>query len=127
MKWLLLAFIVIPTAELSLLIYSGQQMGFMPTISLILLTGLLGAYLAKKQGAKAWLDFNQRMARMETPGDAMIDGVCIFIGGLLLLIPGFITDVVGLLLLFKGPRNLIRPKIHKWIYKKMKNKQIIIR
>lgn len=127
MKWLFLAFILIPTVELSLLIYSGQQIGFLPTISLILITGFLGAYLAKRQGTKAWLDFNRRMTNMETPGDAMIDGVCIFIGGLLLLIPGFITDITGLLLLFSGPRNLIRPMIHKWIYKKMKNKQIIIR
>ncbi len=127
MKWLFLAFIIIPTAELSILIYSGQQIGFLPTISIILLTGFLGAYLAKKQGVKAWNDFNRRMAQMETPGDAMIDGICIFIGGLLLLMPGFITDIVGLLLLFSGPRNLIRPMIHKWIYKKMKNKQIIIR
>ncbi len=127
MKWLFLAFIIIPTAELALLIYSGQLLGFLPTVSLILLTGFLGAYLAKKQGAKAWGDFNRRMANMETPGDAMIDGICIFIGGLLLLMPGFMTDLMGFLLLFKGPRNLIRPMIHKWIYKRMKNKQIIIR
>ena len=127
MKWLLLAFILVPTAELALLIYSGQQLGLFATIGLILLTGFVGAYLAKKQGTKAWLDFNRRMAKMETPGDAMIDGICIFIGGLLLLMPGFITDLAGFLLLFNGPRNLLRPTIHKWIYKKMKNKQIIIR
>lgn len=127
MKWLLLAFIVIPTSELAVLFYTGQQIGMLSTIGLIFLTGFVGAYLAKKQGLKAWSDFNQRMTRMETPGDALIDGVCIFIGGILLLMPGFITDIVGLLLLFKGPRNLIRPMIHKWIYKKMKNNQIIIR
>lgn len=127
MKWLFLAFIAVPTIELSLLIYSGQQLGFFPTISLILITGFLGAYLAKKQGMKAWSDFNRRMAQMETPGDAMIDAVCIFIGGVLLLMPGFVTDFIGFLLLFSGPRNLIRPMIHKWIYQKIKNKQIIIR
>lgn len=127
MKWLFLAFIIVPTAELALLIYSGQIIGFLPTISIILLTGFLGAYLAKKQGAKAWRDFNRRMTRMETPGDAMIDAVCILVGGLLLLTPGFITDIAGFLLLFKGPRNMIRPMIHRWIYRKMKNKQIIIR
>ncbi|AOV07235.1 FxsA family protein [Sporosarcina ureilytica] len=127
MKWLVLAFILVPTAELALLIYSGQLLGFFPTISLIILTGFLGAYLAKKQGTKAWMDFNKRLTNMETPGDALIDSVCIFLGGLLLLMPGFMTDVFGFLLLFKGPRNLIRPAIHKWLYKKMKNKQIIIR
>lgn len=127
MKWLFLAFVVVPTAELALLIYSGQHLGLLPTVSIILLTGFLGAYLAKKQGMKAWLDFNQRMASREAPGDALIDGVCILIGGILLLIPGFITDLVGFLLLFSGPRNLLRPAIHRWIYKKMQNKHIIIR
>lgn len=127
MKWLLLLFIIVPTAELTLLIYSGQQLGLLPTTALILITGFLGAYLAKKQGMKAWNDFNRRMTQMETPGDALIDAVAIFAGGLLLLMPGFVTDAVGLLLLFKGPRNLMRPMIHKWIYRKMKNQQIIIR
>lgn len=127
MKWLLLLFIIVPTAELTLLIYSGQQLGLLPTIALILITGFLGAYLAKKQGVKAWNDFNQRMTQMETPGDALIDAVAIFIGGVLLLIPGFLTDIAGIFLLFNGPRNLMRPMIHKWIYRKMKNQQIIIR
>lgn len=127
MKWLLMLFIIVPTAEIMLLIYSGQLLGFFPTVSLILLTGFLGAYLAKKQGTKAWRDFNNRLSNMETPGDALIDSVCIFIGGLLLIMPGFLTDISGFLLLFTGPRNILRPHIHKWIYKKMKNKQIIIR
>lgn len=127
MKWLVLAFIVIPTAELALLIYSGQLLGFMPTVTLILVTGIGGAYLAKSQGLKAWTDLRRRMALMETPGDALIDSVCILIGGILLILPGFITDVIGLLLLFKWARNFIRPSIQRWIFKKMKNGQIIIR
>lgn len=126
MKWLLLLFIAIPAAELFLLIYSGQELGLVPTISIILLTGVGGAYLAKKQGLRAIHDLKNRMATMETPGNALIDSVCIFFGGLLLIMPGFITDFFGLLLLFKGPRNLIRPFILKWIYKKMKNGQITI-
>lgn len=127
MKWLILLFIIVPTAELSLLIYSGQQLGFLPTVLLILFTGVLGAYLAKKQGLKAWVDLRSRMTNMETPGDALIDSFCILFGGILLVTPGFITDVTGLLLLFSGPRNLIRPFIQRWLYKKMKNGQIIIR
>ncbi|KXH87195.1 FxsA family protein [Sporosarcina sp. HYO08] len=126
MKWLIILFIAIPAAELFLLIYSGQELGLMPTISIILLTGVGGAYFAKKQGLKALHDLKSRMATMETPGNALIDSVCIFFGGLLLIMPGFITDFVGFLLLFQGPRNLIRPVILKWIYKKMKNGQITI-
>lgn len=127
MKWLILAFIVIPTAELALLIYSGQLFGFFPTISIILITGIGGAYLAKKQGMKAWQELRSRMNTMETPGNALIDSVCIFFGGLLLIMPGFITDITGFFLLFSWPRNLIRPFILRWIYKKMKNGQIVMR
>ncbi|MEK3933909.1 FxsA family protein [Sporosarcina sp. FSL W7-1349] len=121
MKWLVLALIAVPTAELAILIYSGKTIGLFPTVAIILITGIGGAALAKKQGMKAWTDLNRRIATMETPGNAMIDSVCIFIGGLLLLMPGFITDLAGFLLLFKGPRNWLRPHIHKWLYKKMQN------
>lgn len=126
MKWLLAAIIVIPTVELALFMYSGVHLGYLPTLSLILITGFGGAYFAKRQGLKAWNDFRIRMAAMETPGNALIDNLCIFVGGVLLIMPGFITDLIGLLLLFPGPRNIIRPFIIKWIYKKMKNGKIVI-
>lgn len=127
MKWIVLTFIAVPTAELALLIFSGKTLGLVPTIAIILITGLGGAFLAKRQGMKAWTDLKTRMTVMETPGDALIDSVCILFGGILLIMPGFITDLVGFLLLFKGPRNIIRPFIQNWIYKKMKNGQIVIR
>lgn len=126
-KWLVLTFIAVPTAELALLIYSGNTLGILPTIAIILFTGIGGAYLAKHQGIKAWTDLKIRMTAMETPGDALIDSVCILFGGILLIMPGFITDLVGLLFLFKGPRNSIRPFIQNWIYNKMKKGQIVIR
>ncbi|QTD41437.1 FxsA family protein [Sporosarcina sp. Te-1] len=127
MRWLVLAFILIPSTEIALLIYSGKTLGVFPTIALLFLTGIGGAYLAKRQGFKAWHDLQTRMRTMETPGNALIDSVCIFMGGILLIIPGFITDLIGLLLLFPGPRNLVRPFILRWLYKKMQKGNIIIR
>lgn len=127
MKWFLIAFILVPAVELALLIYSGQLIGFFPTVGLILATSLLGAYFAKRQGMKAWVDLKNRMSSMETPGDALIDSFFIFIGGVLLVMPGFITDVVGIFLLFSWPRNRLRPFIQNWIYRRMKKGQIIIR
>lgn len=127
MKWLLLVFILIPAAEIALLLYSGNALGITLTLLLIVVTGIGGAYLAKRQGLKAWIDLRNRMQSMEAPGEAMIDSVCIFLGGILLIMPGFLTDIAGLLLLFKGPRKIIRPFIIKWIYNKMSKGQIIIR
>lgn len=127
MKWFIIAFILVPAVELALLIYSGQLIGFFPTVGLILVTSLLGAYFAKRQGMRAWGDLRNRMSHMETPGDALIDSFCIFSGGVLLVMPGFITDIVGFLLLFSWPRNILRPFIQNWIYRRMKKGQIIIR
>ncbi|PIC71349.1 membrane protein FxsA [Sporosarcina sp. P16b] len=124
MKWLVALFIIVPTTELALLMISGKTLGIMPTILIIIITGIGGAYLAKKQGLRAWRDLQVRMANRETPGKALVDSVCILLGGLLLLIPGFITDIMGLVLLFSGPRKILYPFIVKWIYNKIRNGQI---
>lgn len=124
MRWLVALFIIVPTTELALLMVSGKTLGIMPTILIIVVTGVGGAYLAKKQGLRAWRDLQVRMANRETPGKALVDSVCILLGGLLLLIPGFITDIIGLLLLLSGPRKILYPFIVKWIYNKIRNGQI---
>lgn len=124
MKWLAAIFILVPTAELAILMVSGKTLGIFPTIFIIIATGVGGAYLAKKQGLRAWRDLQHRLASRETPGKALIDSVCIFLGGLLLLMPGFITDIAGILLLFSGPRKILYPFIVKWLYNKIRNGQI---
>lgn len=124
MRWLIALFIIVPTAELAVLMLSGKNLGILPTILIIVATGIGGAYLAKKQGLRAWRDLQVRLANRETPGKALIDSACILLGGLLLVMPGFITDIIGLLLLFSGPRKIIYPFIVKWIYNKVRNGQI---
>ncbi|WP_153730647.1 FxsA family protein [Sporosarcina obsidiansis] len=124
MKWLAAFFIIVPTAELALLIISGKTLGIFPTIFIILATGVGGAYLAKKKGLHALRDLQYRLASGETPGKALVDSVCIFFGGILLLMPGFLTDIIGLLLLFTGPRKVLYPFIVKWLYNRMKKGQI---
>ncbi|WP_432352205.1 FxsA family protein [Sporosarcina sp. A2] len=127
MKWLVLLFLVVPASELTLLLVAGNQLGVMPTISIILLTGIGGAYMAKRQGFRAIVEFRERMAAGDAPGPPIIDGLCILAGGLLLLIPGFITDIIGVLLLFSWPRKILRPFIIRQIYNKMKKGTLIIR
>ncbi|GKV69582.1 membrane protein FxsA [Sporosarcina sp. NCCP-2716] len=127
MKWLILLFIAVPAAELALLLTAGSHLGVVPTIAIIFITGIGGAYLAKRQGFRAITEFRQRLAMGDAPGPAIIDGLLIFLGGILLLMPGFITDITGLLLLFSWPRHFIRPLIIRLIYRKMKKGTLIVR
>lgn len=126
MKWLLFLVIVVPVADLTLLLYAGSKIGVLSTIIILFITALVGIFFAKKQGIRALADLQRRIATMETPGSAMIDNVCILIGGILLILPGFITDFLGILLLIPFVRHLLRPLIVKWIYKKIKNGRIVI-
>ncbi|WP_342543278.1 FxsA family protein [Paenisporosarcina sp. FSL H8-0542] len=126
MKWLALIFIVVPALEIGILLWSGKTFGLIPTIMIILSTGILGAYLAKKQGLKAIRDVQVQMKNFQAPGDAMVNALFVFAGGLLLLSPGFVTDLFGFLFLFSPTRQLFKPIVYKWIKSKMKKGQIIV-
>ncbi|MGE6488178.1 FxsA family protein [Paenisporosarcina sp. NPDC076898] len=126
MKWLALIFIVVPALEIALLLWSGKTFGLIPTIIIILSTGILGAFLAKKQGLKAIRDVQMQMKNFQAPGDAMVNALFVFAGGLLLLSPGFVTDLFGFLFLFSPTRQLFKPIVYKWIRSKMKKGQIIV-
>jgi UPF0716 protein FxsA len=126
MKWFALIFIVVPVLEIGILLWSGNTFGLLPTILIILGTGILGAFLAKKQGLKAIRDVQIQMKNFEAPGDAMVNALFIFAGGLLLLSPGFVTDLFGFLFLFSPTRQLFKPIVYNWIRSKMKKGQIIV-
>jgi UPF0716 protein FxsA len=126
MKWLALILIVVPVVEIGILLWSGSTFGLLPTILIILGTGILGAFLAKKQGLKAIRDVQIQMKNFQAPGDAMVNALFVFAGGLLLLSPGFITDIFGFMFLFSPTRQLFKPIVYKWIRSKMKKGQIIV-
>ena len=126
MKWLVLVLIGMPVIEISLLLWAGNNIGLWPTILIILGTGFLGAYLAKKQGLKAIRDVQMQMKNFHAPGDAMVNAAFVFAGGLLLLSPGFVTDLFGFLFLFSPTRQFFKPIVYKWIKSKMKKGQIIV-
>ncbi|MFC4714514.1 FxsA family protein [Planococcus dechangensis] len=126
MKWIFLALVIVPTAELAILIWAGGQIGFFWTLGLIVSTGLLGAFLAKRQGLKAIRDIQSSMSQMEAPGDRLIGAAFILVGGSLLLTPGFISDAVGFSLLFSPTQKLYKPLVYRMLQKKMKNTRIIV-
>jgi UPF0716 protein FxsA len=105
---LLALFILVPIAELYVIIQVGGAIGVGPTIAILILDGFLGAFLLRQQGRAAWVRFNRALAESRIPHKEVLDGVLIIFGGALLLTPGFLTDVLGLILLIPPTRAIIR-------------------
>src|SRR3954468_4803961 len=105
---LVVLFIIVPIAELALLIQVGSWIGFWPTLALLVLDAVLGSMLMRSQGRAAWRRFNAAIAEGRAPTREALDGVLVIFGGALLLTPGFITDVFGLLFLIPPTRVLVR-------------------
>jgi UPF0716 protein FxsA len=105
---LILLFIVVPVAELYVIIKVGELIGVFPTLILLLADALLGSWLLKHEGRGAWRRFNEALAARRFPGREVVDGALIIVGGTLLLTPGFLTDIVGLFLLLPPTRAIAR-------------------
>jgi len=105
---LFLAFVLLPIAELWLIIEIGGAIGVAPTLALLIIDSLIGAALARSQSRAAWERFNLALAEGRIPAKEVFNGAMIILGGALLLTPGFITDVFGLLLLIPPTRAAIR-------------------
>ena len=102
---LLLLFIIVPAVELGLLIQVGIYLGTWPTLALIVFTGIVGAYLARRQGLSVLTCAQEQMDRGEHPAGSLADGVMILVAGALLMAPGILTDAFGFSLLVPGFRN----------------------
>ncbi len=111
---LIVLFIVVPIAELYVIIQVGEAIGLWPTLALLLADALLGAFLLKHQGRGAWRRFNEALAQRRFPGKEVADGVLIVIGGTLLLAPGFLTDIVAIFLLIPPTRAIVRGLLRRF-------------
>jgi UPF0716 protein FxsA len=118
---LFLAFTLVPFIEIYLLIKIGAQVGAFNTILIVILTGLLGASLARREGIKTMTKVRESLNRGEIPAEEMLDAMLIFVAGVVLLTPGFITDLTGLALLVPKARywfkRWLRKKFDEWLEK----------
>lgn len=126
MKWLLVLIVAAPIVELGLLIWAGTEIGLFPTLGLLLAIGLVGAFLARRQGLKTYRDIQESLSRGEQPAEQLVKGIFIVIGGLLLLLPGFLSDLVALTLFFQPTQKIYRPLLNRWFQKRTKNARIIV-
>ncbi|MDP8264289.1 MAG: FxsA family protein [Candidatus Aceula lacicola] len=114
--YLILLFTIIPATELFIFIKLGESLGILNTLVLIIGTGVLGAYIARMEGFRVVQNIQTELNGGRMPTEHMIDGVMIFIGGILLLTPGLLTDITGFFLLIPLTRTLLKI----WIRKKFK-------
>jgi UPF0716 protein FxsA len=118
--WLIvLIFIVVPIAELYVIIQVGGAIGVIPTLVLLLLDALLGSMLLRQQGRAAWVRFNRALAENRLPHKEVFDGVLIIFGGALLITPGFISDIFGLILLIPPTRAIVRAVLSRVVRRRM--------
>jgi UPF0716 protein FxsA len=110
---LFVLFILVPIAELYVLIQIGQAIGVLPTIALLIVDSVLGAALMRSQGRAAWMRFNVALSEGRVPGREVMDGALVIFGGALLLTPGFLSDILGLSLLLPPSRAVIRAVLLK--------------
>ena len=126
MNSIFLAIILVPIIEIYLLIKIGSQIGALTTILLILTTAVVGIYYAKYEGLNTLKSGFVQLSRNQTPAYEVISGAAIAFGALLLIIPGFATDIIGFLSIFPLSRKLIFEKINKkFKHKKNKKKNYI--
>ena len=112
---LLLLFTVVPLVELALLLWLAEHTGWRFTIALVLVTGVVGAVLARWQGFHCWQTVQRQMRQGELPAAALLDGPMILLAGALLVTPGILTDLVGFALLTPPVRRMIRQRLLRYI------------
>lgn len=125
-KWLLAAIIFVPAIEILGFQFVADHVGGMNTFLLTLLTSAVGVAMMRFEGRKAMEDAKRRMNTGMVQGASMADGLCIFLGGIFLILPGFVTDIIGFTLIFPLTRPLYRLLLWKWMKKNMKNGKITI-
>ena len=124
---LFILFITIPILEVFVLLDASEYIGLWPTILLVISTGVAGAYLAKSQGIDLLQRIQAATNRGELPAQELIDGLFILAGGLVLLTPGFITDLFGFILLVPWSRAPLKRYLMAWFKNKIDRGEIRLR
>ena len=112
---LALLFLVVPFAELFVLLQVGRAIGALETIGLLVLVSIVGAWLVKREGLGVLRRAEERLRQGGMPGRELVDGVMILFAGALLLTPGFLTDILGILLLLPPVRAGLRSSVVRWL------------
>lgn len=112
---LLLVFLTVPLVEIMLFIEIGSRIGTWMTLLIVVLTAVLGASLAHREGLKTWWRLQEKLSQGHLPNEELLDGALVLLAGALLLTPGFLTDTLGILLLYTKTRQVIK----RWLRRRI--------
>jgi len=125
--YVFLALLVVPVAEIALIVAVGSVIGGWQTIALLLLESALGAYLVKREGRRSWQALQSALNTGQMPGRELADATLVLIGGTLLLTPGFLTDIVGFFFILPFTRPVTRRWLQRVVERRLVDRSGIIR
>jgi UPF0716 protein FxsA len=127
LAWLLFVlFVVVPFVDLLLLLRIGALIGFWPTVASTVAIGVLGAWLAKREGLRVVRAWRDAMTELRAPSEGVIDGVLVIAGGALLITPGVITDLIGFVLLVPFTRRQVAKLVRRWVDRKIARSELTV-
>lgn len=112
---LFLLFTLVPALELGLLVYIGSSIGTLNTITIVVITAVIGAYMVRSEGIGVIYRIQRDLGQGAFPADELLNGAMILVAGVLLLTPGFVTDVLGFALVLPASRAAIKPALMRFI------------
>jgi UPF0716 protein FxsA len=116
---LFLLFAALPLVDLWLLLRIGDALGFWSAVALVVATGALGAWLARAEGARVLEGWRRALSEGRLPEEGVLSGALVLAGGLLLVTPGVVTDVLGLALLFPPSRRIVAAALRRWLSRRI--------
>lgn len=119
LAWVFLALLIVPVVEIAAIIAVGRVIGGWPTVALLVIESLLGAWLVRREGAKAWSALREALTTGRMPSRQLADAALVLIGGTLLLTPGFLTDVVGFFFVLPFTRPLARAVLQRAVERRL--------
>jgi len=125
--YVFLALLVVPVAEIALIVAVGRVIGGWQTIALLLVESALGAYLVKREGLRSWHSLRVALNTGRMPGRELADAALVLIGGTLLLTPGFLTDIVGFFFILPFTRPITRRWLQSVVERRLAHGSGIIR
>lgn len=119
MRWLVVLFVALPLVEIYFLSVVSAWVSFWPTVGIVFGTGILGSWLAKREGQRVWEEWRRALTGLSVPEHGLVDGILVLIGAALLITPGLVSDLMGLALLLPVTRRKLAHRVKRELDRRM--------